>query len=147
MRLNYQNLSNFGSNSTFSWYQQLHDYLSTLKVKIYFLGYSYAKTLLNAFRTCYKRVSLIINSRVIHATGEVSELRDNECCNSFSITNGDGRGFVVLMHLIRKEPKHFTCHKIGQVRSYATRSGRSNLAPVQGQQVEIPKGLQVLAKH
>ena len=147
MRLNYQNSSNFGYNSTFSWYQQLHDYLSTLKVKIYLLGYSYAKTLLNLFRTCYKRVSLIINSRVIHATGEVSELRDNECCNSFSITNGDGRGFVVLMHLIRKEPKHFTCHKIGQVRSYATKSGRSNLALVQGQEVEIPKGLQVLAKH
>ena len=147
MRLNYQNSSNFGSNSTFSWYQQLHDYVSTLKVKIYLLGNSYANTLLKTFRTCYKRVSLFINSRVIRATGEVSELRDNECCNSFSNTKGDGRGFVVLMHPIRKVPKHFTSHKTGQVRSYAIRSRSYNLAPVQGQQVETPKGLQVLAKH
>ena len=147
MRLNYQNSSNFGSNSTFSWYQQLHDYLSTLKVQIYLLGNSYAKTLLKTFRTCYKKVSLFTNSRVIGATGEVSELRDNECCNSFSNTKGDGRGFVVLMHPIRKVPKHFTSHKTGQVRSYAITSRRNYLAPVQGQQVETPKGLQVLAKH
>lgn len=147
MRLNYQNSSTFGYNTTLSWYQQLHDYLSTHEVKIYLLGYPYAKTILNTFRTYYKRVSLFNNLRVIHATGEVSYLRDNECCISFSNTNGDGRGFVVLMHLIRKEPKHFTSHKIGQVRSYATRSGRNILAPVEGQEVELPKGIQVLAKH
>ena len=145
MRLNYQNLSNFGHNTAFSWYQQLHDYLSTHKVKIYLLGYSYVKTLL--IRTDYKKVSLIINSRVIYTTGEVFRLRDNECCNSFLITNEDGRGSVVPIHLIGKGPKHFTSPKIGQVRSYVTRSGTNNLAPVQGQQVEIPKGLQVLAKH
>jgi len=29
MRLNYQNSSNYGYNTTFSWFQQLHDYLST----------------------------------------------------------------------------------------------------------------------
>lgn len=147
MRLNYQNLSNFGHNTAFSWYQQLHDYLSTHKVKIYFLGYSYVKTLLNALRTYYKRVSLFINSRVIYTTGEVFRLRDNECCNSFLITNEDGRGSVVPIHLIGKGPKHYTSLKIGQVRSYVTRSGTNNLALVQGQLVEIPKGLQVLAKH
>lgn len=58
----------------------------------------------------------------------------------------DGRGFVVPILTIGKGPKHFTRPITGQVRSYVTRCGRKNLAPVQEQPV-IPKGLQILAKH
>ena len=43
MRLNYQNSSNFGHNTAFSWYQQLHENLSTFKMNIYLKGYSYKK--------------------------------------------------------------------------------------------------------
>ena len=72
MRLNYQNSSNFGSNLAYLWNQHLNRYLGNLKVKIYFKGISMIKTLLIAFRTDYKRVSLFINSSVAYATGEVS---------------------------------------------------------------------------
>lgn len=155
MRLNYQNLSNCRHNTAFSCYQQLCDYLNTHKVEIYLFGYSYVETFINTYRTNYKKVSFFINSRVIYTTGEVFTLRDNECCNSFLITNEDGRGSVVPIHLIGKGPihligkgpKHFTSPKIGQVRSYVTRSGTNNMAPVQGQQLEIPEELQVIAKH
>ena len=130
MRLNYQNSSNFGHNTAFLWNQLLHRYLSSLKVKIYFKGISIIKTLLIVFRTGYKRVSLFINSRVTHATGEVSN----------SYMNRDGRGFVVPISQIGKGPKHFTRLTTGQVRSYTTRSEGKNLAPVE-EQPEIPKGL------
>lgn len=137
MRLNYQNSSNFGSHYAHLWNQLLHRYLGTLKVNIYFKGHSYTKTLLIAFRTGYKRVSLLIKSRVAYATGEVSNLQTSM---------RDGRGFVVPILTIGKGPKHFTRPITGQVRSYVTRCGRKNLAPVQEQPV-IPKGLQILAKH
>jgi hypothetical protein len=135
MRLNYQNSSNFGHDAAFLWNQLLHRYLGSLKVKIYFKGYSITETLLIAFRTGYKRVSLFIKTRVAHATGEVSNPK----------TDRDGRGFVVPILKIGKGPKYFT-RSISQVRSYTTRSERKNLAPVE-EQPEIPKGLRLLAKH
>jgi len=148
MRLNYQNSSNLGHDAALSWYQQLHDYLSTRKVKIYLQGYSYAKTLLNAFGTRYKRVSLFIKLRVVYATGEVS-VQGHKGISLYPILTGDrdGRGSVVPMFLIGKGPKYFTNPHKGQVRSYVTRSRTKNLAPVQEQPVEIPKGLRILAKH
>lgn len=140
MRLNYQNSSNFGNDHAYLWLQLLHRDLSSLKVNIYFKGYSMTETLLIAFRTGYKRVSLFIKSRVAYATGEVS----SSCSN----ISGDGRGFVVPILNNGKGPKHFT--KLGlipnQTRSYVTRSGMKSLAPVEVQP-EIPKGLQILAKH
>lgn len=150
MRLNYQNSSNFGHNSALPWYQQLHGYLSTLKVKIYLRGYSYAKTLLIVFRTGYKRVSLFIKLRVAYATGEVSKQgnKGSKWDNQHILTcNRDGRGSVVPMLLIGKGPKYFTTPGKGQVRSYTTRSRTKNLTSVQKSAVEIPKGLQILAKH
>jgi len=146
MRLNYQNSSNFGHDSALSWFQQLHGYFSTLKMNIYLQGYSYAKTLLIVFGTYYKRVSLFIKLRVAYATGEVSRLEDKKF-NLKLTMNRDGRGSVVPILLIGKGPKYLTNLGIGQVRSYTTRSRIKNLAPVQEQQVEIPKGLQILAKH
>lgn len=105
MRLNYQNSSNFGYNSTFLWIQHLHEYLGNLEVNIYSKGNSMAKTLLIAFRTGYKRVSLIINSRVIYATEEVSQLSIN--------IQRDGRGSVVPITLIGKGAKYFARLVIG----------------------------------
>jgi hypothetical protein len=112
-------------------------------VKIYFKGFSITKTLLIAFRTGYKRVSLFINSRVIFATGEVSIF------NIFKFIHRDGRGFVVPINNninIGKGPKYFTKSLVGQVRSYTTRSKATNLATVQ-EQSELPKGFITLAKH
>lgn len=124
MRLNYQNSSNFGSHHAYLWFQLLHRYLGPLKVKIYFEGISKTKTLLIAFRTGYKRVSLFIKSGVAYATGEVSFTYNNR--------KGDGRGSVVPILQIGKGPKHFA--KLGtlpnQTRSYVTRSGMKSLAPV-----------------
>jgi len=140
MRLNYQNSSNFGSYFANLWFQLLHRILGSLKVKIYFKGFSITETLLIAFRTGYKRVSLFIKSRVAYATGEVS----------FSIKHkkGDGRGSVVPILQIGKGPKHFVGlgNKSHPARSYVTRSEMKSLAPVEEQPV-IPKGLQILAKH
>jgi len=68
MRLNYQNSSNFRSYYAYLWHQLLYRYLGPLVVKIYTKGYSMTKMLLNAFRTCYKRVSLFIKSRAVYAT-------------------------------------------------------------------------------
>lgn len=139
MRLNYQNSSNFGSHYACLWHQLLHRHLSPLVVKIYIKGYSMTETLLNAFRTCYKRVSLFIKSRAVYATGEVSYS---------TRLKRDGRGFVVPILLIGKGPKHFT--KTQFVRSHVTRSGMSSLAPVRlfsSIPVETPKGLKILAKH
>ena len=148
MRLNYQNSSSHGHNTALSWFQLLHDYLSTRKVNIYLSGYSYAKSLLIAFGTCYKRVSSFIKLRVIYATGEVSvQSRKGLSLNPIFTVDRDGRGSVVPMLLVGKGPKHFTNPLNGQVRSYVTRSRTNNLAPVQEQPVEIPKGLQILAKH
>ena len=140
MRLNYQNSSNFGSNFAYLWLQLLHRYLSSLKVKIYFKGFSKTETLLIAFRTGYKRVSLFIKTRVTYATGEVSV--------SYFDRKGDGRGSVVPIVQVGKGPKHLvgTGFIPNQTRSYVTRSGMKSLAPVQ-EQPEIPKGLQILAKH
>ena len=59
----------------------------------------------------------------------------------------DGRGFVVPVLLAGKGPKYLTKAVKLQVRSYVIRSRTSNLAPVQEQPLEIPKGLQILAKH
>jgi group II intron reverse transcriptase/maturase len=140
MRLNYQNSSNFGSDYANLWFQLLHRYLGSLKVKIYFKGFSITKTLLIAFRTGYKRVSLFIKSRVAYATGEVS---------FFTIPKkGDGRGSVVPILQVGKGPKHLVrvYSKSQTTRSYVTRSGTNSPAPVQEQPV-IPKGLQILAKH
>ena len=69
----------------------LQGYLSTSKVEEdYKRGKPYTKTLLTAFRTGYKRVSLFI-TRVTYATGEVSKDRD-----SFNIyIDRDGRGSIV----------------------------------------------------
>jgi len=137
MRLNYQNSSNFGSDYACLWQQLLHRYLGPLMVKIYIKGYSMTETLLIAFRTCYKRVSLFINikSRAVYATGEVSY--------SSNLIR-DGRGSVVPNLRIGKGPKHFM--KIPFLRSHVTRSGMSSLAPVHEQR-ETPKGLKILAKH
>jgi hypothetical protein len=124
MRLNYQNSSNFGSDHASLWFQLSHRYLSSLMVKIYIKGYSKTKTLLIAFRTGYKRVSLFINSRVAYATGEVSF--------STKTQKGDGRGFVVPILKIGKGPKHFVgfVSKSNPIRSYVTSSGTRSLAPV-----------------
>ena len=137
MRLNYQNSSNFGSYHAHLCLQLIHRYLGSLKVKIYFQGNSMTETLLIAFRTGYKRVSLIIKSRVAYATGEVSS-------KSYISMKRDGRGSVVPILSIGKGPKHFM--KQNFVRSYVTRSGTSSPASVQ-KQPNIPKGLQILAKH
>jgi group II intron reverse transcriptase/maturase len=140
MRLNYQNSSNFGSDHTSLWFQLSHRYLSSLMVKIYIKGYSKTKTLLFAFRTGYKRVSLFIKSRVAYATGEVSF--------STQTQKGDGRGFVVPKLQIGKGPKHFVgfLSKSNPIRSYVTSSGTKSLAPVE-EQPGKPKGLRILAKH
>jgi len=106
-------------------------------VKIYFKGNSITKTLLNAFRTGYKRVSFFINSRVAYATGEVSLPAPKG-------QKGDGRGFVVPTLQVGKGPKYLV--RLTPSRSYSTSSGTKSLAPVQEQPV-IPKGLQILAKH
>lgn len=135
MRLNYQNSSNFGSYLAYLWYQLLHRYLGPLMVKIYIKGYSMTETLLITIRTNNKRVSLNIKSRAVYATGEVSKS---------SIMSRDGRGSVVPILQIGKGPKYFA--KTIFVRSHVIRSGMSFLAPVQ-EQKEIPKGLQILAKH
>ena len=102
-------------------------------MKIYTKGYSMTKTLLNIFRTCYKRVCLFIKSRAVYATSEVS-----------TRLKRDGRGFVVPILLIGKGPKYFT--KIPFMRSHVTRSRMSSLVLVLVQN-ETPKGLQILAKH
>jgi hypothetical protein len=141
MRLNYQNSNNFGSDYAYLLNQLLHRYLGYLKVKIYFKGNSLTETLLNTFRTSYKRVSLFINLRVAYATGEISQ-------SPLGYFKRDGRGSVVPILQIGKGPKYFTRSilKFGQVRSHITRSGTNSLAPVQ-EQAEIPKGLRILAKH
>lgn len=140
MRLNYQNSSNFGSYHARLWFQLLHRHLGSLKVKIYFKGFSITKTLLIAFRTGYKRVSSIIKSRATHATGEVSF--------STKPKKGDGRGSVVPILQIGKGPKHLTrvVSNSNPRRSYVTKSGIKSPAPVEEQPV-IPKGLRILAKH
>lgn len=136
MRLNYQNSSHFGSDCANLWFQLLHRFLGSLKVKIYFQGFSITETLLNAFRTDYKRVSLYLKPRVAYATGEVS------------CTCGDGRGSVVPILHFGKGSKHFVrmVTTFQPTRSYVTRSGTNSPAPVKEQPV-IPKGLRVLAKH
>lgn len=172
--MNYQNSSNFGHNSAFSWYQQLQDYLDTLKVNFYLQSHSYVEALLIAFGTYYKRVSLYIKSRVTYATGEVSDSPSKKtrqpngtpvCAgqkhgyfpskktsqSSLSVQviggNRDGRGSVVPILLMGKGPKYLTCPSMWQVRSHTTRSGKKRLESVQTQPVETPKGLQFLAKH
>ena len=141
MRLNYQNSSNLGSDRACLCLQLIQRYLGSLKVHIYFKGNSTTETLLIAFRTGYKRVSLFINQRVAYATGEVSS-------KMYINTRRDGRGSVIPILLknthIGKGPKYFM--KQNFVRSYVTRSGTSSLAPVQ-EQPKTPKGLQILAKH
>jgi hypothetical protein len=86
-------------------------------VKIYFKGFSITETLLIAFRTDYKRVSLFIKSRVAYATGEVSFFKTNN--------KGDGRGSVVPILQVGKGPKHFV--RLDSIshptRSYITKSG------------------------
>lgn len=139
MRLNYQNSSNFGSNHANLWFQLLHRYLGSLKLKTYFKGLSKTKTLLIAFRTSYKRVSFFIKSRVTYATGEVS----------FAINKKrDGRGFVLPILQIGKGPKYLIrlAFRYQYTRSYVTRSRIKSLATVEEQPV-ILKGLQILAKH
>jgi group II intron reverse transcriptase/maturase len=144
MRLNYQNSSNFGNDFANLWFQLLHRYLGSLKVKIYFKGFSITKTLLNSFRTGYKRVSLFFKSRVAYATGEVSW---KEAC-VFKKKKGDGRGSVVPILYFGKGSKHFVrmVTTFQPTRSYVTRSETNSPAPVEEQPV-IPKGLRVLAKH
>ena len=140
MRLNYQNSSNLGINFAYLWLQLLHRYLRPFKMNTCFEGYSKTKTSLIAFRTNYKKVSLIINSRAAYATGEVCQFMT------------DGRGSVVPYG---KGPKYFVndfclCKSKGTnvnfTRSHVTRRGMKSLAPVQ-EQSEIPKGLEILAKH
>lgn len=140
MRLNYQNSSNFGSDHANLWFQLLHRYLSSLKVKTYLKGFSKTKTLLIAFRTSYKRVSLFIKSRVTYATGEVFFFSTSK--------KGGGRGSVLPTLQIGKEPKHLVrlVSKYQPTRSYVTRSRTKSPAPVE-EQLVIPKGLQILAKH
>lgn len=140
MRLNYQNSSNFGSDLANLWFQLLHRYLGSLKVKIYFKGFSITETLLIAIRTGYNRVSLFIKSRVAYATGEVSFCTKNN--------KGDGRGSVVPIFKVGKGPKHFVRldSRSKPTRSYVTKSGMNSTASVEKQPV-IPKGLQILAKH
>jgi group II intron reverse transcriptase/maturase len=174
MRLNYQNSSNFGTDFAYLWLLLLHRYSSHLRVNFYFKGNSKTGTLLIAFRTGYKRVSLNTKLRVTCATGEVSNpcnwsLSSVKHSNSLTLLlnkskakeqgllprdrlktkgNGDGRGSVVPPHHVGKGPKHlvWTPNKANQIRSYATRSGTTNLAPVK-EQLEYPKGLRILAKH
>ena len=105
--------------------------------KVLGAGFSPTKTLLIAFRTGYKRVSLFINLRVIQATGEVSDPY---------LGIRDGRGSVVPIYTIGKGPKYLTNSLIGKVRSYSTSSEKISLATVQ-EQSDIPKGLRILAKH
>ena len=143
MRLNYQNSSNFGHNSVYPRLRQSLGYFSSSEVNIYSWGYSYVKTLLIAFGTHYKRVSLLIKSRVAHVTGEVPCVKSRLCRNS---AQRDDRGSVVSTPLAEKGPKYLT-DPLGQVRSYATRSRKSKLATVEAHPVAIPKGIRILAKH
>lgn len=140
MRLNYQNSSNFGSNHANLWFQLLDRYLGSLKLKTYFKGFSKTKTLLIAFRTGYKRVSLFIKLRVIYATGEVFFFATSE--------KRDGRGSVIPILQIGKGPKYLLGLVFGYqpTRSYVTRSRTKSPATVKEQPV-ILKGLQILAKH
>lgn len=139
MRLNYQNSNNFGNNFANLWFQLLYRYLSSLKVKIYFKGFSLTKTLLNVFKTGYKRVSLFFKSKVAYSIGEVF---------FFFRKKKDDRGFVVPILLVGKGSTYFVrlVTKFYLTRLYTTRSEMKSLASVEEQQV-TPKGLQVLAKH
>jgi retron-type reverse transcriptase len=121
MRLYYQNLSNLGHNSALS---KLIDNLNTLKLNIYFQGYSKIETLLNNFRTDYKKISLYINSRVLYATGDISFFWDD-------------RGSIVPFGKGSKHPSG----------SYNTRSKYNNPAPVKELSIEKSKGLEILTKH
>lgn len=99
---------------------------------------SKSETSRTALRTGYKKLSDIIIQSVKYATGEVSI--QNMCVR-------DDRGFVVSTQRVEKGPKHFTksqkTFNLQQVRSYATRSRKTKLAPV----VELHKDLEILAKH
>lgn len=137
IRLNYRNLSNFGRDAAYLWYQKLHKYFSFPVVNVYTWGHSLAKTLLTVFRTDCKKVSLFINLRVTYVTGEIFK---------FKYKFKEVRGSIVPIY-IGKGPKHFTLSLKGQVRSYVTRSSIDNLASVKNQSEKIPKGLSILAKH
>jgi hypothetical protein len=147
MRVNSQNSSYFGHDSAVIWNQHLHISLSSLKVKIYFVGYSKTETLLIAFRTDNKRVSYIITSSVICATGEAL-YRD---ILYFHIKGG--RGSVVppkdkLLFFGGKGPKYLvSLTSLRCTRSYSTRSVAQKLDPVEGQSKTTSKGYEVIAKH
>lgn len=100
---------------------------------------SSSRTLRNALRTGYQKLSYIVNSAK-YVTGEVS---------SHGVRRSrDGRGFVVSIWQVEKGPKYLTKEENRvwnnpQVRSYATRSRKRKLVPV----VELNKDFQILAKH
>ena len=144
MRLNYQNSSNFGHDSVYPRLRQSLGYFNSSEVKIYSWGYSYVKTLLIAFGTGYKRVSLLIKIQESHTLPVKSpcvKLRLGR--NS---AQRDDRGSVISTPLVEKGPKYLTSSQ-EQTRSYATRSRRSKLATVEAHPVAIPKGIRILAKH
>lgn len=137
MRVNSQNSSNFGHDSAIIWKQLLHIFSGCLKMKIYFKDNSKTGTLLIALGTGYKRVSLIIKSRVLYAIGEVLSTLNNR---------KDGRGSVVPFKY-GKGSKYLYNPK-GQYRSYSTRSKENKLVSVQRQpDPRIAKDYETLAKH
>jgi len=140
MRLNYQRLSSFGRNIALLWQQVLHRSLNSLVVKIYTQGRYKVETLLIAFKTDYKRSSLINNLRVLYATGEIpSYLRKYR---------RDDRGSVVAQ---AKGPKNLAL-LIGSIsipkgaRLYSTKSRIKRSVPVQEQR-ELSQDIKILAKH
>jgi hypothetical protein len=145
MRLNYQNSSYFGFYAADLWMLLLHISLSSLKVKIYFKGYSNTKALLKIFGTYNKRVSLTINSRVINAIGEVFlNLDPNN-----SKRSEDCRGSVVPVFITGKGAKN-TYKPFGvQYRSYTTSSEKNKLVLVSEQPIikSLSKDYEILAKH
>jgi len=136
-----------GSDFASLWLQQLHNDYGILLVKIYDKDNLYTVALLNAFRTHHEKDSMLITlhkeKRVPYVTGEASIKK----------TNRGGRGFVVAStSMLMKGPKYLTNDSflgLSQVRSYSTRSGRSQLVSVQEpiSQKKDVKGVQSLAKH
>lgn len=159
MRLNYQNSSFFGHYSAYIRTQLLLIYSNYLKGKIYFKVISKIGTLLIALRTGNKRVSLIINLRVIYAIGEVlhtyelrylyesSQLRLEKTAKGvlFNFLGlKDGRGPVVVCKT--KGSKYLQRYSNIFCRSYTTKSKKNKSEEV----CPLPnysKDYEILAKH
>jgi hypothetical protein len=145
MRVNSQNSSYFGPDSSDIWKQHLQISLGDFKVKIYLQDNSNTEALLIAFRTGDKRFSYFIKLSVIRAIGEVL-FKNYIVENSVNLLK-DGRGFVVPNIIFGKGPKYQGNVFKTFARSYSTKSVKNKLVSVEKQPIEISKGYEIIAKH